>query len=291
VALASPAGGFSTDFLAVKTVDVVLEPLALLHGTIEIDQLELSEPVVNFEVDKAGQRNWVFRPEAAPRPAAALPARNAPAPSFTAGDVTIANGTVSYLDQRDGLKRSAGGVDLALSFVSLDGPLRGVGTAVYNGQTVNVGVTVASPGNLRDRRASAATVDIASAHGSFRFQGTIDRGDAATTTGTVDFKTPSLRDLLAWAQIAGKMDFDGSKLMLADTTVAFDGLTASGPIELTHTDGRFIFDFEDMASSGARAWARSSSTGRPRCPRLLYPCVSSASQRINCRSTLPGSTR
>ena len=65
VTLANPSG-FSGDFLSVKTVDVALKALALLHGSIEIEQLKLVQPRADFEVDKAGQRNWVFYPPKPP---------------------------------------------------------------------------------------------------------------------------------------------------------------------------------------------------------------------------------
>jgi uncharacterized protein involved in outer membrane biogenesis len=41
----------------VKTLDAGLKALALLHGSIEIDQLKLLQPRADFEVDKAGRRN------------------------------------------------------------------------------------------------------------------------------------------------------------------------------------------------------------------------------------------
>ena len=65
VALANPSG-FSGDFLSMKTLDIRLRALALLHGSIEIDQLNLLQPRADFEVDNAGRRNWVFYPPKPP---------------------------------------------------------------------------------------------------------------------------------------------------------------------------------------------------------------------------------
>jgi uncharacterized protein involved in outer membrane biogenesis len=267
VALASPPGGFSNDFLTVKTVDVVLKPLPLLRGVIEIDKLSFSQPAINFEVDKDGQRNWIFHPEVVTKTTATPAARSNPGPSFAAGDVTIADGAASYLDQRNGVRRGASNLNMTLSLPSLDGPLKAAGTAGYNGQTVNLAITVASPGALRERRASAAAIDIASARGSFGFQGTIDHSGPTKVIGTVAVKTPSLRDLLNWTQIAtvsqdselgplsidGKVDFDGAKLALTDTTVTLDTVTAKDPFALTHTDGRFELDLDSVAFLGGEA--------------------------------------
>src|SRR6516162_11230017 len=131
VTLANPSG-FSGDFISVKTVDVELKALALLHGSIEIDQLELSQPRADFEVDKDGQRNWVFHPS---RPALSVTptARGSVAASFVTGNVTIVGGEASYLDRRDGPNRSVNDLHMTLSLPSLDEPLKAAGSAVYSG--------------------------------------------------------------------------------------------------------------------------------------------------------------
>ncbi len=266
VVLASPAGGFTADFLTAKTVGISLKPMPLLHGEIEIDQLKLSEPAVNFEVDKNGRRNWIFHPETSPASTAPSTVKSSPGASFAAGDVTLADGAVSYADDRSGVTRHAGGLNMTLSLPSLDGPLTAAGAAVYNGQSVQLTLGVASPGALRNGGDSAVTVDIAAPNGSFGFHGTITRGKPAKAIGAVDFKTPSLRDLLAWAQIAdtqddglgplsiaGKVDFDGSTLALADATVALDGVTATGPLTLSQGDSRLDLDLNGLTFLGGKA--------------------------------------
>jgi AsmA protein len=144
VTLASPPEGFSTDFLTAKTVDIALKPLPLLHGAIEIEQLKLSEPAINFEIAKNGERNWVFR---LPRPKpATTPTGSSHRPaSFSAGDVTIVDGAASYLDDRDGKKRSLTGLTMTASLPSLDAALKTAGTATFNNEPVNWTLTVASP--------------------------------------------------------------------------------------------------------------------------------------------------
>ena len=107
VALGSPSGSFSQDFLTVKTVDLALKPLPLLHGTIEIERLALTQPTVHLEVDKNGERNWIFRrPPAIPSPAAAKPVKP---PKFPSGNATVVDGAATYLDQRTNFRaRSVG---------------------------------------------------------------------------------------------------------------------------------------------------------------------------------------
>src|SRR6516162_11335011 len=143
VTLANPSG-FSGDFLSVKTVDVGLKPLALLHGSIEIDQLKLLQPRADFEVDKDGLRNWTFHPPQPP-PSTVPPEIDSAGPSFITSNVTIVGGTGSFLDRREGPKRSVKDLNVTLSLPSLDGPLKAIGRAVHNSDAINLAVTVASP--------------------------------------------------------------------------------------------------------------------------------------------------
>jgi uncharacterized protein involved in outer membrane biogenesis len=265
VTLASPPDGFSTDFLTAKTVDIALKPLPLLHGAIEIERLKLSEPAISFEIAKSGERNWIFR---LPRlkPTTTPIAATSRAASFGAGDVTIVDGAASYLDDRDGKKRSLNGLNMMASLPSLDAALKAAGTATFNNESVNLSVTVASPAELRDGRSSAAAIDIASARGSFAFQGTIDPADPPKAIGTTNFKTSSLRDLLTWARIAvapqdnqlgplsiaAKVDLAGDKLTLSDAAITFDDIATKGTLVLTRTDRQLELDLDDMAIAGGK---------------------------------------
>ena len=143
VTLANPSG-FSGDFLSVKTVDVGLKPLALLHGSIEIDQLKLLQPRADFEIDKDGRRNWIFHPPQPP-PSTVPPEKASAGPSFITGNVTIVGGAASFFDRREGPKRSVKDLNMTLSLPSLDGPFKAMGSAVHNDDGINLAVTVAAP--------------------------------------------------------------------------------------------------------------------------------------------------
>jgi uncharacterized protein involved in outer membrane biogenesis len=264
VTLASPLGGFSEDFLTAKIVDVELKRDALLHGAIEIDRLRLSQPTVNFEVDKNGERNWIFH---LPRSAATTPAvSRSRVATFAAGDVTIVDGAASYLDDRVGRKLRLDAVNMTVSLPSLDGSLNAAGTAALNNEPVNLALRLASLGELRDGRASAATLDITAARGSFAFQGTIDSAEPFAATGTANLKTSSLHDLLVWAKvglapedntlgplsIGGKINLGGDKVTLDDATLALDVVTAKGTLVLTRMDGKLELDLNDMAVAGGK---------------------------------------
>ena len=263
VTLANPSG-FSGDFISVKTVDVELKALALLHGSIEIDQLRLLQPRADFEVEKDGRRNWLFhlsKPVLSVMPTA----RGSVAPSFVTGNVTIVGGEASYLDRRDGPKRSVNDLNMTLSLPSLDEPLKAAGNAVYSGDRIDLAVTIVSPAELRDDRPSAAMVHIVtSTHGSLGFLGEIARSDVHHASGTIHVAIPSLRNLLAWAQIRsakqeenlgpmtidGRIDGDAAKLALADATIQLDQVTAKGTYVLTRTHQHQELDLDNLALYG-----------------------------------------
>jgi uncharacterized protein involved in outer membrane biogenesis len=265
VTLASPPDGFSTDFLTAKTVDVALKPLPLLHGAIEIERLTLSQPVISFEVSKDGERNWIFHP---PRPTASTTPTTSSnrVASFSAGEVTITDGVASYLDDRDGRKRNLGDLNITASVSGLDAPARAAGSAVFNNEPVKLALSVASPAELRDGRSSGVTIEIASAHGDFGFQGTVDAADPPKAIGTTSFKTSSLRDLLNWARvaaapednqlgplsIAARADLSGGKLTLSDAAITFDEVETKGTLVLSRADGQFELDLNDMAIAGGK---------------------------------------
>jgi AsmA protein len=249
VTLASPSGGFSTEFLTIPTAEVSLKPLALLRGEIEIDQLTLSHPTISFEVDKDGRRNWIF-PRPARAPPAAMPSLNGDQ-SFASGNLAIVDGAAGYLDQRGGKRRSATGVALSVALPRAAGPLSATGTAIYNGENIRLALSVESLDALRDGRHSAVTLDIASPRGNFGFRGDVVGSGAVKASGALPLSLPSLRDFLAWTQIAsggsagpvwidGEAEFGGPKLTLSHAIIALDGSTARGALTVERGGARPI---------------------------------------------------
>lgn len=263
VALASPPGDFSQDFLIVKTVDVALKPLPLLHGTIEIERLVLTQPSLHFEVDRNGERNWIFsRPLATPSPSTARPVTP---PSFATGNATIVDGAATYLDQRTDVRHAIGGIALTLSLPNATGPLGVAGTALINGDTVTLATSLAAPAALRDGGPSPATLYLTAPRATFGFRGEV--GSAAKATGTVDFKTPSLRGFLDWADprlgpqdaglgalaVTGKLAVAESTATLSDATTTLDEVTAHGTLILRRGEDRIELDANDLAVAGGKA--------------------------------------
>ena len=79
VTFANPPGAASPNMIQLKTLDVSLNLLPLLHGAIEIDHFKLVSPAIDLEVDKEGKPNWIFSGPA--KPAAPLPATASATPA------------------------------------------------------------------------------------------------------------------------------------------------------------------------------------------------------------------
>jgi AsmA protein len=243
VRLSNPPGGFSADLLIIKTVEISLKPLALLHSAIEIDQLNLAQPTINFEVDKQGRRNWIFH-RAAQAASTEPPAQSGGGLSFASANLTIADGTASYLDQRDGKKRVATDLNMTLSVPSLAEPLQAAGTAIYNTEAVRFALNLGSPGTLRDGGTSAAALDIAAPRASFNFNGDVAGAGPNKASGAIAIKMASFRDFLLWTELPfkprgsgfgafsvdAKMTLAGRRLTLADAAIALDDVTANGTL-------------------------------------------------------------
>lgn len=250
VTLSNPSGGFSAALLNAGTVEVVLEPLALLQGAIKIDQLKLARPTISFEIDKDGRRNWIFGHAATP--VTASPGERRDSLSLALDNATIVDGEVSYLDQRTGKKRNATSVNMTLSLPSFAGALKAAGSASCNAETVKFSMVLASPGALRDGEASAATIALGSARGDLEFQGQVGGPGPIKATGTVNLKLPSLREFLAWAglpvaahgrgfgplTINGKIEVAGPRFALSDAKIMLDAISARGALSVDRSGER-----------------------------------------------------
>ena len=248
VALASPAGDFSGDFVTAPRVEISLRPLALLRGAVEIDQLRLSEPAISFEIDRQGRRNWIFR-RTAPTAPGASPAGSA-GPPIAFGTLAIADGEARYADRRDGTKLATSGIAMTATLPHSSGPLNATGTAIYNGERIKSAVYLASPELLHRGAASGLSLDMTAARGSVAFRGEIGGAEATAAAGLMELKIPSLPDFLAWMRltrgvrlpgplsITSRIEAGGGKLALSDARITLGTIAAEGAVSVDRSAGR-----------------------------------------------------
>jgi AsmA protein len=298
VALSNPPGSFSADFVAIKTVELSLKLDALLRSAIEIDQLTLTQPTINFEIDKDGRRNWVFH-RTISTPAATPSQGGGGGPALDSGNLKIVDGVASYLDQRGGKKHVVNGVTMVLSLPSFAGPLHATGTALANADVVSFAVTLASPATLRAGGTSDATLNIAAPRATLGFSGQVAGAGPTKANGAISIKMPSLRNFLNWADLpfaarshglgefslSAKIAATGTRLSLDDTMIALDGTTAKGTLTVARSGPRPTLsghldvdrlDLDPAADRGVQAPASNAAATNPPTPSPRAPSAGAA---------------
>jgi AsmA protein len=299
VSLSNPAGAASPNMVQLKTLDVELKLLPLLHGAVEIARFKLVDPAIALEVDKQGKPSWAFTPETAPGTSGA-PAPTAPAAPATAGgsgpgfsslslgDVSIVNGQASYLDQRTGEKKLLSNINMTLSLPSIDQPFTAKGSATWNGETATLTLQADKPATLQRGGTSPIAITLAASPINFAFKGNATGATLSKLTGGIDLSIPSVRGLAKWLGVAfdapgtgfgkftlsGKIDKEGQKIAFTNAVIALDAINATGALTVDSSaavpdfSGRLDVDKLDVnpylppeSGSGGGASAPSSSGG------------------------------
>jgi AsmA protein len=235
VSLSNPAGAASPNMVQLKTLDVELKLIPLLHGGLEISQFKLVQPVIALEVDKQGKPSWAFTP-AAPA-GAAPPAAQPAAPSTPAasGDSAanfsaISLGDVSIVDGQ--------------ALPSLDEPFAAKGGAVWDGEKATLTLQIDKPGAVQHGGASPVAITFAAAPINFAFKGDATGVALSKLTGGIDLSIPSVRGLAKWAGVAfdapgtgfgrmtlsGKIDKQGDKIAFSNAVITLDAIKATGAL-------------------------------------------------------------
>lgn len=260
VRIGNPKGYKSEYFAAVDVLDVEVALQPLFSKQVDIKRLILKKPVVNLEVNKAGEPNWdislkqssaisSLRMTSYHQPALSLVTSayaaegEAKSKSFTLKTLTleglsIENGTVSYLDSRRKTEHHLNDVNLTADAVAYEKPVAIKGHTVWNGERVNIEAKVESLQKLMDAAPTRINANIDSAHLKLVFSGTASPSGA---TGKVDAGSPSLVKVAEWlgAPIAwnktpllfaarGDLDCSTVRCTLAAADIAIDNIRLSG---------------------------------------------------------------
>ena len=254
VSFSNAPGGAAKNMAQLKSLEVRLQLLPLLSGTVAVDTFVLVDPVIALEVEKDGRPNWEFSTTTATT--APAPAATAHAPAASGGgamttlarlrlaNLAIENGTVSYVDTRSGKRWEADAINLKIAMAGLDSPMSASGSVAWNKQTVNVDLSVNRPAAFEGGQATPIKLKIASSPINFSFTGSGVGAPTLKLDGDADLNIPSLRSLAAWAgqpmpagngfgllAIKGKVAIAGAKYAFSNAVVAFDAIKGNGGIE------------------------------------------------------------
>ncbi len=242
VTVANPEGMPARDLLSGQSVLTTVELLPLLKGRVRMERLAFVAPVFTLEEDAAGNRNWAFGETASAQGAAAAPAPQLPAATFSPPTtITIENGTVSYRSAQTG----ASGAVTALGSVQTIDPVSGGFTS--KGQLTAGGEQMSFDLALGDYQAMATgTATTASAKIDGRPVTAMLSGDVAFRAvtefkGHVAASTPSLGQLAQWIGSDSAPSGDPLKTSLdGQVTATSEILTfAETDVMINTTSGRF----------------------------------------------------
>lgn len=152
VRLANVKGGSAADMVRLKSLEVRISLGPLLTGNLQVETVNLVDPIVELERLADGRVNWEFTPTRTETDGSAsvslpgLPA-NPLAGTGEAGAIRldsfhIENGTIIYRDAISGSSERIEHLEARLSADSLSGPLDSVGSFDFRGTVLSYEVAV-----------------------------------------------------------------------------------------------------------------------------------------------------
>jgi len=259
VSFANAPDASAPDMVKLRQLRMRLQLLPLLHGAVVVRRLVLVQPVIALEVDKAGHPNWVFGPAAAP---SAAPAPGKAEPTAAGGRLSISglavretrlsDGQISYIDQRTGKTEQLDSINMTLSQHSLGSALAGEGSAVWNGESVTLAISIDKPQALLDGAESQVGIKLAAAPITLNFSGRVTGLPSVELGGVIDLETKSVRQLAKWAgspitssgdglgplAIRGTVAIAGTKISLSDADLSLDAIKAKGSVSIDNAGAR-----------------------------------------------------
>ncbi|PID39567.1 MAG: hypothetical protein CR984_06525 [Proteobacteria bacterium] len=151
--LGNPPGFEETDFVSVKFFEVRVKLLPLLSRSIEVKRFVMNQPVIVLEKRKDGKGGWEglgkpADPDAArPEPSDKVEnetgsAGELPIKSLAVGEFAITDGLIVWLDHAGGMRKEVKQIELALTDVSLDTPIRLAFSAMVDQKPVALNGTI-----------------------------------------------------------------------------------------------------------------------------------------------------
>lgn len=214
VSIANPPGLAEPDFATAERITIRMTLGGLLQGGIDVESIEVAEPVIKLERRATGEGNWVFTPSEDLLKSDILS-------RVKLDQVSFSNGAVTFSDRRRGETIRLDDVNASLASPSIAGPWRVRSQALYNDLpvTISLNTAVYAAGQPFRFGVKAAAAD--NSGYAFGFDGALNGGraegqlriepaSAAEGEGKSDAEG-SIRPLLFTANLQGdfdRIDFD-----------------------------------------------------------------------------------
>ncbi len=134
------------DFVLVKSFEVRVKLLPLLTKDIQVKRFVMNEPRIVLIKKKDGQVNWEMPKQASKQegkaPAAKPSGTGLPISALTVGNFAISNGSALWIDHTTDTRKEITDLNLTLTDVSLDRPVRLMFSALVDKQPLSLEGTV-----------------------------------------------------------------------------------------------------------------------------------------------------
>jgi AsmA protein len=254
VSIANAPGAADPNMVELGALRLKVGLFPLLGGELAVDEFVLDRPVIRLEVDAAGKPNWEFDTGASS--SGDGDARRDGDDSkgggagflneIRLGDVAIADGIIVYVDRQAGSEERLDDVNLTLSLPNLDQPFRADGALTWHGEAIKLVVDVTRPRALLENQTTALKANVDTRHLTLSFDGNATGGTPLRLEGKTDLKSPSIREMAAWAGSPIAMEGDvlgplavAGTVLVAQPVIAFtgadiavDAIRAKGNVEL-----------------------------------------------------------
>jgi AsmA protein len=221
VSLSPPRGMGGAPTLKVDALEAQVSLLSLFTSQPSIRRLVLTRPVLELRVDAQGRRSWDFA--AGPRPVRAAqvafggdahaqlaqlvqqgrrPASGeqlaAALERLAPSRVSILDGTLHYVDERNGARYEVKSADLDLALERADGPLEAKGSLALQGEKVAVEAALGPMRALLQEQKARLALKLAGRAIEAGYDGTLSVASGPALDGMLSLRASSLETLAAW---------------------------------------------------------------------------------------------
>ena len=267
VRLSNPPELGGGDLFTAAEAEAAVRLLPLLSSEVHIEHIHLNRPVIDLLVDKQGRRNWDFaRSDALEWPKARFAQAGAQTPlpreleefvkgssktsaanrpGFSLTKLTIVDGIVRYLDQRQDLAEEVRNVNVTVRSSGPTSPLLATGRLSWRGEPVRIESEFAPTHAFLEGAPAIGKLDLTTPMMAVAGNGTLSTHGGPMFEGPIQVTVKSLSQFSGWTgwqlpvttpgplDVSGRLKVAGPTASLSDFTLGLDKLRASGKLAFT----------------------------------------------------------
>jgi len=231
--ITDPEERAGTADLSVARLVLDLNLMELLSRQVDAQRVVLVRPVLTVRLGSEEKRAASEQPKKRIAKAPADPDR--PRRDVKLQDVRIEDGTVNILYDDKGTEKRVEHIEAKISLPTLADPLTGTGKFDWKDQTVNFGIELTSPADLRQSRPARLVLALDTPAIAARFDGSVSTKPDFTGQGELSAKAHSIPSLLAWMR-----EKPAAATAIGDGELASHVAWKKG--EITFSDARFALE-------------------------------------------------